>query len=91
MNATFSDVYFSGQAITSYRKNVKAYFRFAKASWEIRKYVEGLEFTIQGLKVEPDNKTLVDLHSKLLKKKEELDEKERKHKKKLQQLDFKVG
>lgn len=79
------------KAVIAYRKNVKAYFRFAKASWEVRKYLEGLEFAIQGLTVEPENKSLLEIHAKLVKKKKELDAKELKRKKELQQLDFKVA
>jgi tetratricopeptide (TPR) repeat protein len=79
------------KAVAVYRKNVKAYYRAAKASFEVKKYREGRTFAEYGLKHDPENKPLVQIMAKLQKKCEELDAKEKAQKKAEQQLDFKVS
>lgn len=79
------------KAVAMWRKNVKAYYRAAKASWLVKKYREGLQFADFGLKQDAENKPLIQIRGKLAQKCEELDAKEKQQKKALQQLDFKVS
>jgi hypothetical protein len=79
------------KAVAMYRKNVKAYYRAAKASFEVKKYREGRQFAQFGLKHDAENKPLIQIMAKLKAKCDALDAKEKQQKKALQQLDFKVS
>ena len=67
-----------GSAIRINKRNIKAYYRSAKALLALDKIAEADDACAKGLEIDPENKALHEVSSEIIKKNEKVTEKKRK-------------
>ncbi|KIN08611.1 hypothetical protein OIDMADRAFT_140963 [Oidiodendron maius Zn] len=67
-----------GSAIRINKRNIKAYYRSAKALLALDKIAEADDACTKGLEIDPENKALHEVSSEIIKKNEKVTEKKRK-------------